>query len=49
MVIKKIYMRPAWRLISELKPYKKQKMNLDGSRKIYKQVINLPSSQALVK
>ncbi len=47
---KKIYMRPAWRLISELKPYKKkQKMNLDGSRKIYKQVINLPSSQALVK
>ena len=43
-------MRPAWRLISELKPYKKkQKMNLDGSRKIYKQVINLPSSQALVK
>ncbi len=46
---RKIYMRPAWRLISDLKPYKKcQKMNLDGAKNIYKRVINLPSSQKLM-
>ena len=44
MVIKKIYMRPAWRLISELKPYKKTKnefrrveKNLQASYKFTKQ------------
>ena len=42
-------MRPAWKLISELNPYKnKQKMNLNGARDIYKRVINLPSSQKLM-
>ena len=43
-------MRPAWKLISELKPYKKkQKMNLAGAKNIYNTVINLPSSQNLIK
>lgn len=47
---RKIYMRPAWKLISELKPYKKkQKMNLAGAKNIYDSVINLPSSQNLIK
>ena len=47
---RKIYMRPAWKLISELKPYKKkQKMNLTGAKNIYNTVINLPSSQNLIK
>ena len=46
---KLIYTRPVWRLISDLKPYrKKQKMNLSGSKEIYKKIINLPSSQSLV-
>ena len=46
---KKIYMRPAWKLISDLKPYiKKQKMNLSGAREIYNKAINLPSSQSLM-
>ena len=46
---KSIYMRPIWKLISELKPYKKkQKMNLSGSKAIYKKIINLPSSQSLI-
>ena len=46
---RKIFMRPAWKLISELNPYKnKQKMNLNGARDIYKRVINLPSSQKLM-
>ena len=41
--------RPAWKLISELKPYKKyQKMNLSGSKKIYNSIINIPSSQSLI-
>ena len=45
----KIFMRPAWKLISDLGPYKKkQKMNLRGAREIYKRVINLPSSQSLM-
>lgn len=47
---KKIYLRPTWQLISNLKPYKKkQKMNLSGSNEIYNRVINLPSSQSLIK
>ena len=46
---KQIYARPAWKLINELKPYKKkQKMDLSGSQAIYKKVINLPSSQSLI-
>ena len=45
----KIYARPSWKLISELKPYKNcKKMNLGGSREIYKRIINLPSSQGLI-
>ena len=45
---KKIFLRPAWKLISDLKPYrKKQKMNLAGAKEIYERVINLPSSQYL--
>ena len=44
----KIYCRPVWKLISELKPYKKcPKMNLSGSKEIYKRSINIPSSQDL--
>lgn len=43
-----IFSRPAWKLISELKPYKKcQKMDLSGSKEIYRRVINLPSSSNL--
>ena len=46
---KKIYMRPVWRLISELKPYRNyQKMDLSGAKSIYKNAINLPSSQKLI-
>ena len=46
---KLIYTRPVWKLISELKPYKKnQKMNLSGAKEIYSKIINLPSSQSLV-
>ena len=44
----KIYCRPVWKLISELKPYKKcPKMNLSGSKEIYKRSFNIPSSQDL--
>ena len=46
---KSIYARPAWKLISEHKPYKKsQKMNLSGAKEIYSKIINLPSSQSLI-
>ena len=46
---KLILTRPVWRLINELKPYrKKQKMNLSGAKEIYNKIINLPSSQSLV-
>jgi len=46
---KSIYVRPVWKLISDLKPYKKnQKMNLSGARDIYNRTINLPSSQSLI-
>ena len=45
----KIFSRPVWKLISELKPYKNcQKMNLSGSKEIYKRAINIPSSSDLV-
>jgi len=44
-----IYSRPVWKLISELKPYKKnQKMNLSGAKEIYNRIINIPSSQSLI-
>ena len=44
-----LFLRPAWKLISTLRPYKnKQKMKLVGSRDIYKRVINIPSSQNLI-
>ena len=44
-----IYCRPVWKLISELKPYKScPKMNLTGSKEIYKKSFNIPSSQDLV-
>ena len=44
-----ILARPTWKLISELKPYKKkQRMNLSGAKDIYNRVINLPSSQNLI-
>ena len=46
---KSIYTRPAWRLISELRPYKKnQKMDLSGAKEIYNKIINLPSSHSLI-
>jgi aminotransferase in exopolysaccharide biosynthesis len=46
---KSIKARPAWKLISSLKPYKKKfKMNLSGAENIYKRIINLPSSQNLM-
>lgn len=41
-----IFTRPAWKLISELAPYKKnQKMMLPVAKEIYNRVINLPSSK----
>ena len=44
-----LFLRPAWKLISSLKPYKnKQKMELHGSQEIYKRVLNIPSSQKLI-
>ena len=46
---KKIFIRPTWKLISNLKPYKKkQKMNLSGAKNIVDRAINLPSSQSLI-
>ena len=47
--VNQIFVRPAWKLISNLKPYrKKPRMNLDGAKEIYNRVINLPSSQNLI-
>ncbi len=44
----KIFCRPVWKLISDLKPYKNcPKMNLSGSKEIYKRSINMPSSSHL--
>lgn len=46
---KKIYLRPTWKLISSLKPYRNmQKMDLSGARDIAERVINLPSSQSIL-
>ena len=46
---KKIFSRPTWQLISDLKPYRNnQKMNLSIARDIYKRSINIPSSQKLI-
>ena len=46
---KKVFLRPTWKLISSLKPYKKkQKMDLSGARDIVDRAINLPSSQSLL-
>lgn len=46
---KKIYLRPAWKLISKLKPYRKcQRMDLSGAKDIYDRVVNLPSSQSII-
>ena len=46
---KLIFARPAWKLISDLKPYKKnQKMDLSGAKEIYNRIINIPSSQSLI-
>ena len=46
---KEILARPAWKLISTLKPYKNfPKMNLSGAKNIYSSVINLPSSPGIL-
>ena len=46
---RKIYLRPTWRLISNLKPYnKKPKMDLSGARDIAERAINLPSSSSIL-
>ncbi len=46
---KKIFSRPTWQLISDLKPYRNnQKMDLSIARDIYKRSINIPSSQKLI-
>ncbi len=45
LIKKKIFVKPVWRLMSSLKHFKQYpKMNLDGSRDIYKKVLLLPSS-----
>ncbi len=46
---KKVFSRPTWQLISDLKPYRNnQKMDLSIARDIYKRSINIPSSQKLI-
>jgi perosamine synthetase len=41
--------RPAWKLISELKPYKhNQKMNLSNAKNLQKRIINIPSSPKIL-
>ncbi len=48
-ISKKIFVRPSWTLLSELKPYKNfPKMNLSGAKNIEKKIINLPSSQGII-
>ena len=48
-ISKNIFVRPAWELISDLKPYKNcPKMDLFGAKNIESRVINLPSSQSLI-
>ena len=45
LIKKKIYVKQVWKLMSSLKHFKKYpKMNLDGSREIYKKFLLLPSS-----
>jgi perosamine synthetase len=45
----KIFARPAWNLISDLKPYKKYpKMDLKGSKIFLNSIISLPSSQKII-
>lgn len=47
---KKIQLRPAWNLLNHLEPYKNcPKMNLSNSKKMFKKVINLPSSSFLIE
>jgi aminotransferase in exopolysaccharide biosynthesis len=44
-----IFIRPAWKIASDLKPYKKKlKMNLSGAKDIYDRVLNIPSGQDLI-
>jgi perosamine synthetase len=44
-----LYLRPAWKLISNLKPFRSNpKMDLRGSEEIYKKIINLPSGQSIL-
>jgi dTDP-4-amino-4,6-dideoxygalactose transaminase len=44
-----LYLRPAWKLISNLKPYKTNpRMDLKGSMEIYNKIINLPSGQSIL-
>ena len=44
-----LHLRPAWKLISNLKPFKyNPSMDLTGSEEIYKRIINLPSGQSLL-
>ena len=46
---RKIYVRPGWELMNNLKYFKNcPKMNLSIAKKFYKRIINLPSSSFLV-
>ena len=50
LISRGIKVRPIWKLLHELKYFKKfQKMNLSNSIKLEKQVINLPSSSSLIQ
>ena len=43
------FVRPAWKLISQLKPYKKkQKMDLSGAKNLYDRIICLPSGNGVI-
>jgi len=47
--MKGVNARPAWKLISSLKPYAKfPKMNLSGANNIYSRVVNLPSGPGIL-
>ena len=44
-----IFARPAWMLMSDLKPFKKYpKMDLTGSKIFFNSVISIPSSQSIL-
>ena len=46
----KFYVRPLWKPINELEPFKKfPKMNLDNTIDAYNRIISLPSSVFLMK